>query len=480
MRFACALLLSCSTLACSSRSEPPVATETKQTEQASAAPEPVPSTPAASAPSAAAHGPLPFITDDYPRALAEARRRGQPLFVDVWASWCHTCLSLQQYVLPDPQLVQRKDAFVWLAIDSERASNAAFLKQFPSRFLPTLWVIDPASEKPLLKWLGAATAAELVSVLDEATKPAARGDGDNAAAPGGAAQATAAWLRGNRASASGDTEGAIALYREALQSAPPGWSERARTAEALSMRYTETHAHDATYALAVQEAEALPPSTARLNVVVNGVDAAAELAKAGKAPKPDELARLLTLGTRIAQAENDPVLLDDRSTLYLSLVTTFSKNEPERAQTLARTWVTQLEAAAAKASDSAARRVWDAHRVEAYLALKEPAKAVSMLEQSEREAPDDYNPPARLARAQLALGQHAAAKDAITRALARCEGPRKLRLYVLQSEIAVAQGDRPAARNALQDALRYAEATALAPQYDALRKNIEQKLAELS
>ena len=30
---------------------------------------------------------LPFIDDDYPRALAEARARKQPLFVEAWAPW---------------------------------------------------------------------------------------------------------------------------------------------------------------------------------------------------------------------------------------------------------------------------------------------------------------------------------------------------------------------------------------------------------
>jgi len=35
------------------------------------------------APSAA----LPFIEDDYPRALAEARSRKVPLFVEIWAPW---------------------------------------------------------------------------------------------------------------------------------------------------------------------------------------------------------------------------------------------------------------------------------------------------------------------------------------------------------------------------------------------------------
>ena len=39
--------------------------------------------------SAAAHegAPLPFIDDDYERAVAEAKAKGVPLFVDTWAPW---------------------------------------------------------------------------------------------------------------------------------------------------------------------------------------------------------------------------------------------------------------------------------------------------------------------------------------------------------------------------------------------------------
>ena len=34
-----------------------------------------------------AHSVLPFIDDDYPRALAEARQRQVPLFIEAWAPW---------------------------------------------------------------------------------------------------------------------------------------------------------------------------------------------------------------------------------------------------------------------------------------------------------------------------------------------------------------------------------------------------------
>ena len=30
---------------------------------------------------------LPFIEDDYPKALAEARARQLPLFIEAWAPW---------------------------------------------------------------------------------------------------------------------------------------------------------------------------------------------------------------------------------------------------------------------------------------------------------------------------------------------------------------------------------------------------------
>ncbi len=42
-----------------------------------------PAAPATSAPSSG----LPFIADDYAKALAEARARKVPLFVEAWAPW---------------------------------------------------------------------------------------------------------------------------------------------------------------------------------------------------------------------------------------------------------------------------------------------------------------------------------------------------------------------------------------------------------
>jgi hypothetical protein len=41
----------------------------------------------AASPAPAARPALPFIDDDYPKALAEARAKKLPIFVEAWAPW---------------------------------------------------------------------------------------------------------------------------------------------------------------------------------------------------------------------------------------------------------------------------------------------------------------------------------------------------------------------------------------------------------
>jgi tetratricopeptide (TPR) repeat protein len=429
--------------------------------------------PAAPAPIAAqAPQRLTMLEGGYQAARAEATRRNLPLFVEVWASWCHTCMSMKQYVLPDAALSQLADSFVWLAIDSERAESAAFLQRFASRSLPTLWVIDPRSERPLLKWIGAATAPELASILTDTLRELR----DEASPVPG--EATALWVRGDRASAAGETDQAIARYREALAVAPENWDKRARAVEALSMRLSEAGQHAACFELAEQQAAVLPPGTSLVNVVVNGIDAANELPD--QAPERARLPALLRVATSIAENPRQPVLLDDRSSLFLALVDALKTSQPGEAHRLALVWSGLLDAAAASAGTPAARSVWDAHRLDAYLALDQAARAIPMLEQSEREQPADFNAPARLARAYLALGRAAEAHAALDRALPRCEGPRKLRLYLLKADALLAEHDRAGARSVLAEALSFARAAKLSAQYDRLRELIERRARELS
>ena len=423
--------------------------------------------PAAAAAAMPAHD-ISFIDDDYELARTLASERKLPLFVDVWASWCHTCLSMRSYVFPDPRMRALSDRFVWLAIDSERAGNAAFLERFPARNLPTLWVIDPGSQRALLKWIGAATPQELSEVLEDAA---------GGSQPSAAGEASALWVRANRASASGEAEQALQLYQQALAKGGAGWNKRPRALEALSMRLYELGKRREIFELALREAPNMPPATALVNVLINGLDAAAELKPEFTGPG---LPGLIARATALARDATAPVLFDDRSSLYLSLVEVLKPSQPDESKRLAREWSERLDAEAARARSPAARRVWDPHRVEAYLAIGEAGKALPMLQQSANEVPEDYNPPARLARVYLSLGDLPPAQREIDRALSLSDGPRKLRLYQLKADIAIAAGDRSAARSALSAALKFAEDNRLAPQYDKLRQAIERRLQELS
>ena len=102
-----------------------------------------------------------------------------------------------------------------------------------------------------------------------------------------------------------------------------------------------------------------------------------------------------------------------------------------------------------------------------------------MLQQSERDFPQDYNPPARLGTAYLKMKQYDDALAAVKRALDRAYGPRKLRLYALQADIDEAKGDRAGARRSLADALDFAKGAQLTGGYPKLREALEKRLAKL-
>jgi len=117
-----------------------------------------------------------------------------------------------------------------------------------------------------------------------------------------------------------------------------------------------------------------------------------------------------------------------------------------------------LERGAAAATTPEQRVVFDSHRLAVYRELGQPERAVPMLEASQQDFPDDYNPPARLALAYRAMKQYDKALAASDRALAMAYGPRKLLLYDNRVDILVAQGDSVKARQTLQSAIRDGEA----------------------
>jgi FimV-like protein len=80
-----------------------------------------------------------------------------------------------------------------------------------------------------------------------------------------------------------------------------------------------------------------------------------------------------------------------------------------------------------------------------------------MLEQSQRDLPKDYNPPARLVSAYKAAKRYDDALAASERALKLAYGPRKIGIYRNRASVFVAMGDKESARRTIEEAIRYAE-----------------------
>jgi tetratricopeptide (TPR) repeat protein len=387
----------------------------------------------------AAAGPH-FLENDYPAALAEARASHKLLFIDFWAPWCHSCVSMQAYVFSDPALAKLQGRFVWLEVDTENPVNSAVLERFPLDVWPTLLVVDPVSETPLRRWLGSLTASELVARLD-----AVHQNGQPGTAQASLAEGAALVTAGKRA------EAAVA-YRAAAAASVAGGAEHAQAVELLVLQLSLTRQTAECVRVARSELGTLPPGTSLATVAAAGLDCALELPVAD----PDRVAASPVLEAKVLALTKDTsvaMLADDRSGLFQTLVEARrERGDAAGALAAAADWAAFLEAAAARAQTPEERAVFDAHRLGAYLALGQPERAIPMLERSRQDFPRDYNPSARLAVAYLAMKQPAKALAAAEQAELLVYGPRTLRVLLTKAEAQAALGDKAAAKATLSHA----------------------------
>lgn len=377
---------------------------------------------------------------------------------------------MKAFVYSDKSLERYAGRFVWLSINTEAAESADFLKQYPIPALPTLLVLDAKKNGVTTRYVGGATVPQLKTLLDDAEKShRARWE----------AQADRLLVEADQFASEGRHAEAAKAYDTAIENAPGRWPRLGRAAESLvfSLSVAGQTERCATRALALYPRVKGTVSSA--NVAATGLSCAAGLDKAHA--KRSSILRSLEKATREV-FDNPKVVIsdDDRSGLYMALIAARdAAGDDEGVVALQTEWAGFLDRAAARAKSPAERTVYDSHRLTAYLELGQPEKTIAFLEQSEREFPEDYNPPARLAIAYLAMKEYDQALAASDRALVHVYGPRKLTVLTTRADIFAAKGDPKAARDTIVQAIEHAKSLPEGQRSSRRIAALEKKLASM-
>jgi tetratricopeptide (TPR) repeat protein len=358
---------------------------------------------------------------------------------------------MRAYVFTDRALAKHAGQFVWLGINGEKAVNAEFLRRYKVPAYPTYYLLDPVNGETLIRWTGGASVGQLDQFFAEQSAAYLR---RSAGSGGNTVEAVLA--RADSLNGAAVYADAAAAYGQALAMAPPSWPSYARAVDARLFALSEADSADACATLAEQALPRVRHTVSAANVAGSGLGCLLQLPK--EAPRRAERVAAMELATREVLADTTlPLSGDDRSGLFITLLDARDDASDSLGhQRVAEQWSAYLDGEAARAKTPAARAVYDPHRLSAYIEIGHAERAIPMLEQSQRDFPDDYNPPARLALAYRALKQWDKALAASDVAMSKAYGPRKLTFYTARSDMYVGKGDKDAAIKTLEEAIAYA------------------------
>ena len=367
-----------------------------------------------------------WMEDNWTKAKAEAKASGKLVAVDVWATWCHACLSMKETVLTDPQMKSVREQHVWLALDYDKPQNAAFFERFSITSFPTFMVLDPKDERVVARWKGTGNAEQMRKFFSRA--------GSGVESP-----VAKIIVRGQRALAESHHEKALDIFSKALQQKQKQLEARERTL-LLSGKIEALWKIDPRRC-ATEGSKALH----QVDDSIVGVDFVGWVVYcASKLPPKEQKAVMAAVRDRLHPLINKTLpafSVDDRSGLYGTMIDVLDAlGESNQARQLTRQRLAFLEDAASKAASIDERIVFDAHRFDCYMRLRNPTAAVAMLQKSESDRPEDFNHSWRLAKAYLAQKRPLQGLAAIDRALSTGYGSRRIRLYATKFDLLMQYG----------------------------------------
>lgn len=469
------LLLSFLALAACTTSAPPPrspAQPTLVTASASASVEHAP--PVVEAPPPAPPPRLAVVEDGLSAAREQAQREGKLLFVEAWAPWCHTCLSMKAFVLPDPWLAPLGERVVFATLDTDREESAPFLERHAVRVWPSLFVIDPSDDTVVGYWPGSASAPELRSFIEESLR--AREDRRALRAPD--RDPSRELLVAAAASAARQNARAIQAYARAVASSPADWPRRSEALVGWIQALRSSRRFEACVKLGLDHVEEVRGAAMPADFALTMLLCAEAL------PRGATQARAIRAATaRLETLVADPpagASVDDRADA-LDILTDARRSlgDVEGARQAARARLTLLEDASAKAATPEIAASFDGSLASALVGAGRVDEALQLLRSREATLPNAYEPPARLASILLALGQYPEeALAASERAVAKSYGPRRLRYLKLRAAIQSKMGQREEALATLREELRGYDALPPGQRNDVHRAEAARRLRE--
>jgi len=402
-------------------------------------------------------GGLRWFHDDYPQALACAKSKSLPIMIDMWAPWCHTCLSMQAYVLTDDRLADYDRRYVFLALDTDRENNAEIVAKYPPAVWPTFFAISSTDESIASRFVGAGSVDQIAQFLDD-------GERGHMAVGGAPLPAHDAAARdGDRASAAKTWDAAITAYTTALASAPPQWARGPDVMVSLVAAYNRAKKWDACDDVVRTYLDRTGNAASASDFASHALACAEQQTDAAeKKPLRESIVKHLET---LVNDEAAPLSVDDRSDALMYLREgKDALGLADQAKVAALRQRALLDEAAAKATDPRVAMTYNWPRAEVYTYLKVPLELAAALEESVKDLPNEYDPPYRLAWIHLQAGKHDDAVRWAEQAIGLAYGPRKARAQGVLADIHHARGDEQAERTARAAALATLKALPAAAQ----------------
>jgi thiol:disulfide interchange protein len=83
--------------------------------------------------------------------LATAKREGKPVLIDMWATWCKNCLTMDKTTLEDPAVTSALSGYVKIKFQAEDPDSPTVkpvMQRFDAVGLPTYVILRPKSASP--------------------------------------------------------------------------------------------------------------------------------------------------------------------------------------------------------------------------------------------------------------------------------------------------------------------------------------------